>query len=272
MSHLVNGVSVAVVLFLGAAFLLRRRSNPYAVAAIGVTLAPVPALFGWFRTTRAMVDRFHTISAAEPRTMASSTIRALTIVNDDVASAQTATAVVAGAVLLLALFVLWRKPAGPVESSSSRSRLVSATALVALVSSLLVYEIGVDAVLLPLAVVASQQGRADPNLPMTTEAAKALFMDATSQDAISTKVGEYMAATTLGALLVMALAVAGFVVALVTSAGTGFPRSSAVVGLVLALLLVAATARELTRHRAIAGELRIVEARARESETAGEPR
>ncbi len=81
-----------------------------------------------------------------------------------------------------------------------------------------------------------------------------------------------MAGTTLGSLLIMALCVVGFVVALVTSAGAGFPRSSAVVGLVLALLLVAETARELTRHRAIAGELRIVEARARESEAASEPR
>jgi hypothetical protein len=120
-------------------------------------------------------------------------------------------------------------------------------------------------------VVASQQGRADTDLPLTTEAAKALFMDATSQDAISTKVGEYMAATTIGSLLIMALCVGGFVVALVTSAGASFPRSSAFVGVVLALLLGAATARELTRHRAIAAELRIVGSRARGSETPGEP-
>jgi hypothetical protein len=251
-------VPLAVLLFLAAAFLLRRRTNPYAMAAIGVTLAPLPALFARFRAARAMVDRFHEISAGEPSAMATATARALTAANDTVSRAQLATAAIVAAVVLLSLFALSRKPQGATEGPSSRSRLVSGAAIVALVSSVVVCELGTDAVLFPLAVVASQQGGPDPALPLTNEAAKALFMDAGSQDAVSGKVGEYLAATTLGSFLAMAYCIAGFVVTLLTSSGASFPRSTALAGLLLALLLAAATAREIARHRAIGGELAMI--------------
>jgi hypothetical protein len=265
-------VPVAVALFVGAAFLLRRRSNPYALAALGATIAPVPALFSWFRATRALVERFHAVSVAAPDEMAATMTRALTAANDGVFRGQLGTAGVALLLFFLAIFSLSRSPERPAEASSSRSRLVGTTAFVALVSSLALYEIATDAVLFPLAVVASQQGRADARLPLTTEAAKALFMDSTSQDAVSSKVGEYMGAATIGSFLVMAVSVVGFVVSLVTSAGESFPRSSAVVGLVLVVALGAMTARELGRLRAIDGELRIIEARTAAPEGAGAPK
>lgn len=268
MTQILTGVPLAVVLFVAAAVLLRRRSNPYAMAALAATLAPVPALFAWFRATRALVDRFQSISGGVPAEMATSLARALTAANDSVLQGQLASAAIVVAAILLALLGLTRKPLRPAESSSSRSRLVAATAFAALVGSVVLYEIATDAILFPLAVVASQQGRADPNLALTTEAAKALFMDSTSQDAVSSKVGEYLGAATLGSVLIMGLCVVGFVVGLVTSAGPSFPRSSAVVGLVLVVLLGAATARELVRHQAIEGELQIVETRSVTPETA----
>jgi hypothetical protein len=262
MTQSLAGVPMAVVLFVAAAFLLRRRSNPYALAALGATLAPVPALFAWFRASRAMGERFQAVSASEPAEMARSMTHALSTTNGEARFGQTGTGAVVLLLLALALFGLSQQRPRDAEGSSSRSRLVSMTAFVAIVSSIAVYEIGTDAVLLPLAVVASQQGRPDASIPLTTEAAKALFMDATSQDAVSSKVSEYAGAATLGSLLVMGLCVAGFVTSLLASAGASFPRSSAVVGLVLVLLLGAATLWETSRHRAIDGELQVIESRA----------